>query len=296
MESHKASSLADTPPRELFGGVSDDVWLWLNTEGQRLCPALADYLPGLPDDDFQASFVGLAGDEALKHAFRLYQLFKRLYEAHSGVLDSSAAVLDFGCGWGRIARFFLREVDPSRLWGIDVNEKAVTVCKQTSRWGTYRTTSPFAPSTFPDESFDLIYAYSVFSHLSEPCHASWIMDFARILRPGGIVIVSTWSREFIERCAEMRLEPDLDSRPEPYQRVAGAFSDMDGVLEAYDAGRYCFDDVHKVYSLSPHFGETCIPEQYVRERWAKHLEIVDFIADREFDEQNLIAARSRAPS
>jgi SAM-dependent methyltransferase len=274
----------DVPPRAVFADVPDDVWLWLNTEGRRLCPALADYLPGLPDEDFQASFVGLSGDDALRHAFGVYQFFKRLYETYAGPLDASTRVLDFGCGWGRFARFFLREIDPAHLWGIDVSERAIAVCQQTTRWGTFQTTERFAPSSFGNESLDLIYAYSVFSHLSEPCHESWIADFARILKPGGLLIVSTRPREFIERCAAMRSAPDL--RSEAHRRASQAFSDTDAALAAYDAGRYCFDATQ-----SPHFGLACIPERYVRERWS--LEILEFIADQEVDEQNMVVARRR---
>jgi cyclopropane fatty-acyl-phospholipid synthase-like methyltransferase len=236
-----------------FAGVSDEEWLRLNVEGA---------VAGVPDEQLQAHFVGLAGEDAFKDGFRIYQLVRRLYERHAAPLDDSTRVLDFGCGWGRIARFFLRETE--ELWGIDVSERVIEVCRHTIPRGTFQLTERFGPSVFAEASFDLVYAYSVFSHLSETCHASWIADFARILRPGGVLVATTRPREFVER--EVR---------EPKEALA-----------AYDAGEYCYYESHGF----PDFGLAAIPESYVRERWSNQLEVVEFIADREVDDQNVAVA------
>jgi ubiquinone/menaquinone biosynthesis C-methylase UbiE len=280
--------VAATRPRTVFAGTPDEVWFWLNTEGRRLCPALAVLLPSVPDEGLQSAFVGLSGDAALQHGFDIYRLFKSLYETHSGPLDGSTRVLDFGCGWGRVIRFFLREVDPENLWGIDVSDDAIAACQQTNRWATFATSPRFAPSLLPDRTFDLVYAYSVFSHLSERCHETWIADFERILKPNGLLLVTTRPREFIERCAELR-RADPAARP-TWHAAAAMFQDVDAALKAYDAGQYCYDTNFR----NPDFGHACIPEQYVREKWATHLDIVDFITDRGLDEQNIVVARSRA--
>jgi SAM-dependent methyltransferase len=277
--------LLRTPPRTVFSGVPDDVWLWLNTEGQRLCPALDDYLPSLPDEALQTRFVGMSGDTALGHAFTVYRIFKGLYETHVGPIEASTTVLDFGCGWGRVLRFFLREVDPARLLGIDPDREIIQAGQATSRWGTFQETERFAPSPFAEEQFDLIYSYSVFSHLSEECHAGWIPEFAQILKPGGMLVVTTWPRSFIEDCARLRAEPGANTYADP-----NAFQDLEGALAAYDDGRYCFDPV---YGL-PFFGQTCISERYASERWEAHLDVLGFTSDRGGDRQEFIVARKRA--
>jgi len=53
-------------------------------------------------------------------------VFKAIYEQTRGrALTPETHVLDFGCGWGRIIRFFLKDIDPARLHGTDVFEEMV---------------------------------------------------------------------------------------------------------------------------------------------------------------------------
>jgi SAM-dependent methyltransferase len=47
------------------------------------------------------------------------------------------------------------------------------------------------PSPYPDDNFDLVYAVSVLTHLTPQLADAWIADFARVLRPGGLLFVTT---------------------------------------------------------------------------------------------------------
>ena len=57
---------------------------------------------------------------------------------------------------------------------------------------------PLPPTSFAAGSFDLITAYSVFSHLAEHASLAWVQEFSRLLSPGGIMAVTTQRRDFIE--------------------------------------------------------------------------------------------------
>src|SRR5215467_11845930 len=94
-------------PRTIFSEVPDEGWFWLNTEGYRKNRLLRHVLPSIPPDGLQKKIVGNAGDETLREGFIGYRLFKSLYEKHAGTIGNCGAILDFGCGWGRILRFFL---------------------------------------------------------------------------------------------------------------------------------------------------------------------------------------------
>ena len=108
-----------TPPQQLFGDVDDDFWFWVHTEGYRGSAAVRKLLPGLPHEQTQFQYVGRTGDNALKVGFAGSRIFKKLYEDVAGEFSACSNVLDFGCGWGRVIRFFLKDIDPSKLWGID---------------------------------------------------------------------------------------------------------------------------------------------------------------------------------
>jgi SAM-dependent methyltransferase len=120
------------------------------------------------------------------------------------------AVLDFGCGCGRLARALIageRLPRPQRYLGIDLHLGMIRWCQAHL--------SPLAPefafehhdvfnrglnptserSTegFPaaDGAFTLVLAWSVFTHLIEPQIPHYLRETARVLRPGGTVL-STW--------------------------------------------------------------------------------------------------------
>ena len=169
METNRVSPLDSVSPLALFGGLDDDAWLWLHTEGREHCRFLLRYLPSLPNQAMQESFVGFSGTAALNDGFEIYRLVRDLHAEHARDLLPSHRVLDFGCGWGRVIRFFLRDVEPANLIGIDVNDKAVDVCRTTNRWCRFERCDVFPPAALEAESFDLVYAYSVFSTSLKTC-------------------------------------------------------------------------------------------------------------------------------
>jgi 2-polyprenyl-3-methyl-5-hydroxy-6-metoxy-1,4-benzoquinol methylase len=78
---------------------------------------------------------------------------------------------------------------------------AGTLCELPSKFAvdqflmsTFRHAACIHPSDYREGTFDMIYAYSVFSHLSEQCHLAWASEFARILKPGGTVCLTTQAR------------------------------------------------------------------------------------------------------
>jgi SAM-dependent methyltransferase len=280
--------VSELTPRELFSAADDDFWFWALTAGQREDAQLREFLPGVPEKEVQERAVGLSGDTALQEGFLIYRRFRQLYEAYRGEIGSAESILDFGCGWGRVNRFFLKDVDPDCLWGVDHYDKMIEICRATSRWGNFRQNKPFPPIEFEDARFDLVFCFSVFSHLSEDAARQWVEEFARILKPGGLLIATTRHRGFIEHCRELR------GRQVAFFEVgiSDLFRDTDAWLERYDRGEFCFDSSEETYgSISWYLGETCIPEEYVREHWSRSLEVLDYFNDAGVTDQNIIVGQ-----
>lgn len=100
-------------------------------------------------------------------------------------------VLDFGCLTGRMMRWLLEEARRGvEIWGVDIQAEAI-------EWAAAHLTPPFQFATtttephlpFPDAHFDLIYAGSVFTHMSDLTDA-WLLELKRALRPGGRAYIS----------------------------------------------------------------------------------------------------------
>jgi SAM-dependent methyltransferase len=273
----------------VFGGVSDDFWFWLNTEGMRRIPLLREILPGMPDPEVQISFTGTAGDKVLEEGFLGYRLFRAMYERHVGTL-SNAEILDYGCGWGRIIRFWLRDVRPSQIAGMDPVPEMIELCRRTNRWASFDSIPTLPPTSIPDGRYDLIYGYSVFSHLSAEAGGTWLRELARIAKPGGLVMLTTRGRDFIELAEQMRRDPSRAPSHRSPRSILQAFPNTPQSLADFDAGRFCYTPMP-----TPdwsYWGEAAIPRAYAETQWPKYgLEVVDFVEDRARRHQNAIIAR-----
>jgi SAM-dependent methyltransferase len=283
-------------PHELFAGVADDYWLWLNTEGYRMSPELRQVLPGLPQTkDLENTVSAWRGDETLTHGFHSCQVYKEIYKEHKGNLTNSDVVLDFGCGWGRVLRFFLKDIKPSGLWGVDPWPELIEAAKQSDKWCHYEVINPLPPMPFEAAKFDLVFCCSVFSHLSEEVHLKWLPELARVLKPGGLLIATTMPREQIEWAAMLHKQPpppDTDPQVlESLKSAATLFPNAQEALADYDSGKYC-RGVYPDYCVAGQpWGDTCIPKAYILDHWSKHFMVLDYIDDRTVDEQNIIVAR-----
>lgn len=97
-------------------------------------------------------------------------------------------VLDFGCGSGRVLRWFAAEPG-LHLVGCDIHRPSV-VWLRAAYPSTVRlyANEPSPPLPEHDDTFDLIYCVSVFSHVTD--WAPWLLDLRRILKPGGALVAS----------------------------------------------------------------------------------------------------------
>jgi len=130
--------------------------------------------------------------------------------ARAGVdITKLNAVLDFGCGAGRIMRHWVDLRRPA-LYGTDQNPELIRWCRENVSFARFAVNEPEGRLEFDSASFDLVYAFSVFTHLTVPQHAHWIAELARVVRPGGYLYVTThgeYYRQYIppDRQEQFRL-------------------------------------------------------------------------------------------
>ena len=105
-------------------------------------------------------------------------------------------ILDFGCGCGRLIRHF-HQSPVSSLQGTDYNHELVQWCQANLPFASFSTNQLAPPLAFSAETFNLIYAQSIFTHLSEALQLNWLKEFHRILKPGGIFYFTTHGDQFI---------------------------------------------------------------------------------------------------
>lgn len=248
-------------------------------------------LPGFASETLQRNTVGSAGQQALHEGQLFYGLIKKYTGQLGAPLRPDSRILDFGCGWGRYLRYFLKDTLASNLYGVDVDPMMTDACKQSFPYGDFTTVQPLPPTGFPNGQFDLIFAYSVFSHLSAPAADAWIEEFSRLLAPGGLLIVTTQGRDFVSYCQQIRDSIALTGTVQHpwHENLAKAFVDSGACLRAYDQGEHLFSPTGGGDARpSTFYGEALVPRGHVERVWGQHLLFRDFVDDKSVLPQALI--------
>ena len=81
--------------------------------------------------------------------------------------------------------------------GCDINPKMVAWCDANLPFVDVTVNDRTPPLQFEDEAFDLVYAFSVFTHMTEDAQHAWIRELQRVLRPGGFLLVSTLGEHYL---------------------------------------------------------------------------------------------------
>jgi SAM-dependent methyltransferase len=111
--------------------------------------------------------------------------------ARCGVTAPERA-LDFGCGVGRILRPAVASSREIEFWGCDVHAPSI-------RWlerdlggrAQVFVNAELPPLPAPDGHFDLIYGFSVFTHLVDSWSA-WLVELHRVLRADGAALLTVF--------------------------------------------------------------------------------------------------------
>jgi SAM-dependent methyltransferase len=116
-------------------------------------------------------------------------------------LRSLRSLLDFGCGSGRVLRHW-KSLENTSIHGTDQHPLLVEECRRTLPFVIVTSNGPKPPLGYPDNSFDLVYALSVFTHLNERQQDAWRDEIRRILKPGGIWLFTTHGEAYISRLSD----------------------------------------------------------------------------------------------
>jgi len=115
-------------------------------------------------------------------------------------------ILDWGCGPGRVIRHLPTVVgNGCEYFGTGYNPQTIDWCKKNLSGISFNCNSLDARLSYKDQFFDVIYGISIFTHLSEQLHSDWYNELFRILKPGGIMFLTTQGDNFKIKLVESEL-------------------------------------------------------------------------------------------
>jgi SAM-dependent methyltransferase len=105
-------------------------------------------------------------------------------------LESFSSILDFGCGCGRTLVHMQALAPNAQFSGIDIDAGAIDWCKKNLNFASFSLSKEKPPIDYEANTFDFVYAISVFTHLDEQNQFRWLEELRRITKPGGIVLLT----------------------------------------------------------------------------------------------------------
>jgi len=126
------------------------------------------------------------------------ELIRTLVDEAGTSIDDVGALLDWGCGCGRVLRHW-SQLEHTRVFGCDINPNMIAWCRENLPFATVAVTDLEPPLPYEEETFGLLYAFSVFTHLTEELQHAWMRECERVLAPGGYLLISTMGEYYLSR-------------------------------------------------------------------------------------------------
>jgi predicted TPR repeat methyltransferase len=155
------------------------------------------------------------------------------YQAPAVVAESvvtrhptAETVLDVGCGTGLVGRALRERGFAGRLLGVDISESSLDIAREGGAYDSADLADLQQGLGLEDDSVDAVVCVGVMTYLPD-VEAVW-RDFARVVRPGGLVVVTQredlWGdracRAVVDRLQEDGVWTRLDlTGPAPYLPV-----------------------------------------------------------------------------
>lgn len=209
-------------------------------------PRSTDGLP-LPPPNLRTLTAGTADPHWFLESGRASaQTIRAAVGRHGADVEATARMLDFGCGCGRVLRHWQHLARPE-IHAAEPDRRLADWCADNLVFASVAHSSAFPPLPYETSAFDLVYAVSVFTHLPEQAQLDWMDEFARLIRPGGLLLLTLHGDRYRARLTG-------------HER------------SEYDAGRLV---VRRASAAGTNLCSAFHPARFVRERLAPEFELLE---------------------
>jgi SAM-dependent methyltransferase len=210
-------------------------------------------------------------------------VYRRAIEQHAYGPLNRLNVLDFGAGIGRLVFYF--DGLFQSLQATDVNARAIDYTRHAFPRVRCEVNAPDPPLPYPEQYFDLIYSFSVWTHLPELDQIAWLAEMQRILKPDGLAFVSVHTPAGLD--AEMQCNREWIETGKPQIEAKGYF------FAAYSQDGLARAPKDMLAQTTPRYGYAVQTPEYIHGVWSRYLEVVELQELAFRHHQSLVVLRKR---
>lgn len=175
-------------PLEIFGTVLLDI--------PSRFPNMKAFFPSMASEEVQRNWTGAHGNNLLLQSTAFVKTLVSGYAEITGENIENAKMLDFGCGWGRIIRLLYKFTSFENIYAVDPWDESIKQCREHGIKANLAL-SEWVPRTLPFTChFDLIYAFSVFTHLSEKTAHTALKTLRNYISNYGVLAITIRPKEY----------------------------------------------------------------------------------------------------
>jgi SAM-dependent methyltransferase len=236
---------------------------WVHSVGAAEDRVLRSLAPPVPPDELRSITAEAEIPVFLWTGVVDLQQVMELHARHGRSKSNSLAVLDFGCGCGRLTRLLSLRPDKWSTHGCDVNASHVRWCQDHLPTVRTQKVGSRPPSSYRDAQFDLVYSISVFTHLPSSVANDWLREIHRVLRPGGLFILTTHGTAALDTIARSKVHQAMFQFDE---------TTVGGIREKLGGGGFAFVQYEGGYlacaDAGEEYGTSFVLCEYIRNNWA----------------------------
>jgi Methyltransferase domain len=211
-------------------------------------PNLSKVMPRNTPPDIQHVWTGAWGPELLKQSVYFVNAMVSSYRENTSKPLRHSNVLDFGCGWGRLLRLMLYYTDPQHLYGCDPWDSSLEHARKAAIPARLAK-SDACPDVLPfaEVAFDLVYAFSVFTHLPERLALSCLSAIRKNMSVDGSLLITIRPVEYWLEA----LHPSF------------AHADRESLVRSHEERGFAFVASGDYAENGPTWGETSMSRDYL---------------------------------
>jgi len=187
-------------------------------------------------------------------------------------IEQFQSILDWGCGCGRVLRYLMQTGSAAQICGCDIDTELIRWCTRNLPKGEYAVVSPQPPLPYRSEQFDFIYGISVLTHLDEKAQFLWLRELKRVIKSGGVIILTVHGRNVYEQLS---------------QRKKAILTDSGFMFEIGQTGKLKLDGLPDFYQTAFH------TKEYIARTWSPEFTLLALIEKGMNNHQDVVVLRKK---